>query len=931
LERVAPQQRIAPVINLPPTRLAAKQVLGVGVLVAVVLVAATSLRLYAEGPDWGLQLGQAAGDGVVAVAVRGHGVAWEQHVRSGDRVLSVDALDAHNFIGQQVGRASQIVVADANGALRTVRPPQLTDALKLWLTGVAVLFALLGAVVYRWAPDARLGQIFLVFGGTTALALGSIAGAMRGYAPANFLAASSATVASAAFTTVFVWFPRPLRGARWLTAGLAAVTTGLVIPLVSLYARGEGTPPLLETSLFAWMGGNLVVGTLLLASRAVRPANRFLVAPLALGVAVGIFPLALLDALPQALGRPPIMWADSASASVAAIPMAFAYAILRHRLFALDAHLRRFILRVCAALAIVAIFVPTWFILRGIGMEDQLALVVGVAIVALVAPTIIDYTRIVLDNWFYPSLGLARAGLLTDGVASPTSIAHAFAVRSREYVPTGWAALLVRANATARDGPGWTVLGCDGDVPTGYAPPDRSVALSSLADDVPGTTILHIECSPSFWAAVCVGPRLDGTPPGGVDLETIRMLARSVLPSIEAALLREQTQAEDRFRRGLFELSLELAAVGPVSDVLRVTAQHAASLLRADSATVLRRETEDGQAYVPLGDMPELPSSEDLDTVVRLDMDGPEEQVAVSRSGHVSFVNIPDRHSMLVCWLGEPVAAEALLVLIRASLFIDEDARRAVEIAEHAAGALRRSQMSAQAAEARALREVDHLRNELMSTVAHEIRNPLTAVLGYAQMLHLKAETLTWNEVARIATQIEYSANATRDIVRDISTAALQEPGQLEVRVETIDLAAALPAIAHSFQVLPGGDRVVVDVPESVRARADPARLNQMVGNLLLNALRYASTGPIVVRASVASQTEVWIEVCDHGPGIAHDLQPRIWEKFYRVATKEPVTQGSGIGLAVVRSLAELHGGRVELDSDPGSGSIFRIVLPRAT
>jgi hypothetical protein len=703
LDQAALQRRIAPVINLPPTGLAAKEVLGVGMLVAVLLVAATSLRLYADGPDWGLQLGLAPDtSSVVAVAVRGHGVAWEQRVRSGDRVLSVNTLDAHNFIGQQVGRASQIVVADANGAPRTVRPPELTDALKLWLTGVAVLFALLGAVVYRWSPDPGLGRIFLVFGGTTALALGSIAGATRGDAPANFLAASSATVASAAFTTVFIWFPRPLRGARWLTIGLATVSTGLVIPLVVVYSRGEGTPPPLETSLFVWMGGNLVVGTLLLAARALRPANRYVLAPLALGVGVGIFPLALLDSLPQALGQMPIMWADSASASVAAIPLAFAYAILRHRLFSLDAHLRRFILRVCAALAIVAIFVPMWLIVRGIGIEDQLALVVSLAIVALAAPTIIERTQCVLESWFYPSLGLARAGLLTDGVASPSSIASAFAVRSREYVPTRWAALLVRANSTARDGPGWTVLGCDGDVPTDFERPDRPIALSTLAEDVPGTTVLHIECSPSLWAAVCIGPRLDGTPPGGVDLETVRMLARRVLPSIEAALLRERTQAEDRFRRGLFELSLELAGVGPVSDVLRVTAQRAASLLRADSASVLRRETEDGQAYVPLENMPELPSSEDLETVVCLDLAARDEQVARGRSGHVSFVNMPDGHSMLVCWLGEPVAAEALLVLVRASPFVDEDGRRAVEIADHAAGALRRAQISAQAAEARA-------------------------------------------------------------------------------------------------------------------------------------------------------------------------------------------------------------------------------------
>jgi hypothetical protein len=213
---------------------------------------------------------------------------------------------------------------------------------------------------------------------------------------------------------------------------------------------------------------------------------------------------------------------------------------------------------------------------------------------------------------------------------------------------------------------------------------------------------LHFECSPTLFLAVCIGPRLDGTPPGGVDIETVRMLARSVLPSIEAALLREHTQVEDRFRRGLFALSRELAAVGPASDVLRVTTQHAASLMRADAATVLCRETQDGQAYVPLDDMPELPSYEELDTVIRLDMAVLEEQVAHSRSGHVSFVNRANQRSVLVCWLGEPVAAEALLVLVRAAPFADDDARRAVEIADHAVGALRRAQMSAQAAMAQA-------------------------------------------------------------------------------------------------------------------------------------------------------------------------------------------------------------------------------------
>jgi signal transduction histidine kinase len=292
-----------------------------------------------------------------------------------------------------------------------------------------------------------------------------------------------------------------------------------------------------------------------------------------------------------------------------------------------------------------------------------------------------------------------------------------------------------------------------------------------------------------------------------------------------------------------------------------------------------------------------------------------------------------DLHCVLVSWLGEWSACDTLLMLVRNDRerpFTGEDEQRVAEIAEHADGALRRAHVTARAAEAEALRELNRLRTDVMSMVAHELRGPLTAVLGYAQLLRRRAESLSPTGIVRMADQIERSANLTNDIVRDLSTTTLQEAGRLAVRTENVDLGAALASIAHSFQVLPGGDRVRVEVPEDVRARADPARIEQMVGNLLFNALRYAPTGPVVLRARPASPNEVWVEVCDHGPGISAELQPRVWDKFYRVAGSDEVTQGTGIGLAVVRTLAELHGGRVELESSPGAGSTFRIVLPRA-
>src|SRR5258708_7654412 len=297
----------------------------------------------------------------------------------------------------------------------------------------------------------------------------------------------------------------------------------------------KARPPPLEASLFLWMGATWSSGRYFLpGGRCARPTDSSWLRLRSTSQWPSFRSRCLTLCRRHSAGRPscgPIRHPPVSPRSRWPSPTRFSGT----RLFALDAYLRRFIPRVCSAGAIVRISSR-----HGspcvVGIGDQLALVAGVAIVALFAPTIIDSTKLVVEAWFYPSLGLARAGLLTDGVASPSSIACAFAARSRGCVPTRWVALLVRANVIALDGPAWTVLGWDGDVPTGYTRPDWPVALSSLADDVPGTNVLHLDCSPNLFAAVCLGPRLDGTPHGGLDLETIRLLGRNLMSSIEAAL-----------------------------------------------------------------------------------------------------------------------------------------------------------------------------------------------------------------------------------------------------------------------------------------------------------------------------------------------------------------------------------------------------------
>jgi hypothetical protein len=353
----------------------------------VVALAIVSLGLSAEGPDWGVRLAPApSGVGALASVVRGHGVGWEQRIREGDRVLAVDDQDAVGFVGRDLGPAQRLIVVDALGRSRVASAPRPARPLILALALVGLLFAFLGLAVHRWASDPTLGTIFLLFCGASATALAVVPGALMGSAWANFLAASSATIAAPAFAAVFLWFPRPLGRARPAAGLLAAVTLGLVAPIVVIFARGAGIPPLLDGLLFAWLAANLLGGALLLAARAISSVSRHTLAPIVIGAGLGVTPLALLTALPHTLGQPPLVRVEVASLGAVAIPLSFAYAISRHRLFALDAQLRGLLVRLCAATATVSVFVVVWLALRTTWVDDQLRIVTAVAVAALAAP-----------------------------------------------------------------------------------------------------------------------------------------------------------------------------------------------------------------------------------------------------------------------------------------------------------------------------------------------------------------------------------------------------------------------------------------------------------------------------------------------------------------------------------------------------------------
>jgi signal transduction histidine kinase len=226
-------------------------------------------------------------------------------------------------------------------------------------------------------------------------------------------------------------------------------------------------------------------------------------------------------------------------------------------------------------------------------------------------------------------------------------------------------------------------------------------------------------------------------------------------------------------------------------------------------------------------------------------------------------------------------------------------------------------------------RELDALRAEFVATASHELRTPITVIAGFADTLQQR-----WDELgeARARQFVELIGRASHDLerlVEDLLQVARIEQRVLPVAFEPVDLGREARAVAS--QLDPEGVRVSVEGDEAgIVAWADPRRQRQVLANLVANALAYApGDSPVLIRiGTVGSCAEV--AVVDQGPGIAPADRPRLFEKFQRLESSHGAARGSGLGLYITRSLVELQGGSIDVDSTPGVGSTFRYTVPLA-
>jgi signal transduction histidine kinase len=219
------------------------------------------------------------------------------------------------------------------------------------------------------------------------------------------------------------------------------------------------------------------------------------------------------------------------------------------------------------------------------------------------------------------------------------------------------------------------------------------------------------------------------------------------------------------------------------------------------------------------------------------------------------------------------------------------------------------------------------MQQEFLAMVTHELRNPLTAITGYAHLMQSKG---SYDE--RATDTILRRARHLNRMIGDLLDAARLEAHRLELQREPTELISLIRGCADQVQVLSNRHTVRFDARDrEVRGLWDGERLEQVFENLLLNAVKYSPDGGEIVVRIEKRDRQVRVAISDPGVGIAPEALSRLFSRFYRAATvRGSDIQGVGLGLYICRSLVEAHGGTIEVESAPGHGSTFRVILPHA-
>ena len=229
-----------------------------------------------------------------------------------------------------------------------------------------------------------------------------------------------------------------------------------------------------------------------------------------------------------------------------------------------------------------------------------------------------------------------------------------------------------------------------------------------------------------------------------------------------------------------------------------------------------------------------------------------------------------------------------------------------------------------------ALDEANRLKAELISTLAHEMRTPLTSIKGYSTALLMEEAAFSSETQREFLQCIDEECDVLQGLIHDLLESSIIDAGLLRLEPQPVRLPLLVKGVIDDIARRAQEHRFLLDFPEHFPLLdADPDRLVQVLRNLLDNAVKYSPQGGLIVVRGEVRKDEVVISVADQGVGIAPEHLNRLFEKFFRAKSSlGRHVVGSGLGLPIARTIVESHGGHIWAESQVGQGTTLYFALP---
>jgi NtrC-family two-component system sensor histidine kinase KinB len=229
------------------------------------------------------------------------------------------------------------------------------------------------------------------------------------------------------------------------------------------------------------------------------------------------------------------------------------------------------------------------------------------------------------------------------------------------------------------------------------------------------------------------------------------------------------------------------------------------------------------------------------------------------------------------------------------------------------------------------LRDKDRARVNLVATLSHELKTPLTSLALSAELLDRGKDNLDPKQRELLATANE-DIGRIRHLADDLLDLARGEPGSIAIRSSTVDLAEVIRVVMNGFALQAEQKGIALksaSAPSTPPVLADPVKLSWVVSNLIGNAMRYTPSGGTITISSAGDGDMVRLQVTDTGPGVAPEIRDHLFERYAQWSTNGTEPGSAGLGLAIAKEIVEAHGGRIFVESTVGEGTCFTVELPK--